>query len=276
MTGPIDDHALRAGLRRLTQGGGLDADELATGAMRRGRQRRQRQRGALASVAAAAALAVAVPTLAAPGSGDAPSTSVASTGEERAPLELERPREDKRPGHHEEVAEETTLEEPDAGDEAEEPKPDEQPAAEPKEPKDPGTSPPPTEPKPESPPTTDKPAPPELELLELWCGRGTGEEAGGVVCEVTISEHPDFGWYELRRRCADEPGLPWETAATFERRAMPERPWPDIRFFDPAGEPQYPWLYQVLVHDSSGKVIGKSNVVKVMAAEAEAGGGGEG
>lgn len=274
MTGPIDDRTLRASLQRLTQGGGVDPDELASGAMRRGRQRRQRQRGALASVAAAAALAVAVPTLAAPGDGNGRDTSVASTGEAHDGVEGEHPRDDKE---REEVdVEKTTttlVEEP-----SEEPKPE----AEPAEPKPDGegdqkSTPPTTKPDPKTPPTTEKPAPPELELLELWCGRGSGEEVGGVVCEVTLSEHPDFAWYELRRQCADEPGKPWETAATYEHREMPERPWPDIRFFDPAGEPQYPWHYQVLVHDGSGKVIGKSNVVKVPAAEAgPAGGGGEG
>ena len=105
-------------------------------------------------------------------------------------------------------------------------------------------------------------------MLELWCGRGTGEEAGGVVCEVTLSEHPQFASYELRRRCADEVGKPWEVAATYGKRQMPERPWPDIRFFDEGGDPEYPWHYQVLVRNAEGKVIGKSNVVEVGAAEA--------
>lgn len=271
MTGPIDDRALRAGLHRLGQVAGVDPDELADGAMHRGRQRRQRQRGALASVAAAAALAVAVPTLAAPGAGDGDPTPVASTGEAHHGAEGEHP-DDGKERYEVDVEKTTTtiVDEPSEEPEAEEPS-EEEPAH---DEGDHPSAPPTTKPKPESPPTTEKPAPPELEQLELWCGRGAGEEAGGVVCEVTLSEHPDFAWYELRRRCADEAGKPWETAATYEHREMPDRPWPDIRFFDPAGEPQYPWFYEVLVHDSAGKVIGKSNVVKVMAAEAGPEGGG--
>lgn len=276
MTDPFDDAALRAALDRLPHATGIDADELATGAMRRGRRRRQRRRGAMASASAVAALALAVPVLAATAGTDDDPVDVATEG-------------DGHDGEHDYVDDDRDVEQPKpdgptttAPDDDEPAPPKEtEPDPEPVEPDEdaeqheaPKDDPaPPTTEKPDPDPPKEEPDKPEVEALELWCGRGDGEEAGGVVCEVSLSEHPDFHAYKLLRMCADTPETGWQVAAAWGQRTMPDRPWPDIRFFDPDGSPEHPWYYKVVVVDEAGHVIGISNKATVPAVGPPDGGG---
>ncbi len=270
--------ALRGHFAHLPGVTGVDPDALADGAMRRGRQRRHRRRGAVATAASALALALALPALAGPGAPQQLDTA----SDHREANEPDgdaswSDRENDGPDHGDGSSEGGSED----GDAGEDPAGDEPTDGDVTAPDDGadgevGDEPDATtttterdreEPEPTTTTTQPEEEVPVFEQLELWCGRGEGEEAGGVVCEWSLSERDDFHAYQLFRRPAEE-GSPWEIAGTYDQREVPGRPWPDVRFFDEGGDPGLPWLYQVFVVDAEGRRIGSSNVVSLPVADA--------
>lgn len=256
---PNDDFAaddLHELFDQLPDVSGIDPEELAGTAIRRGRQRRAHRQRGLVAASCALLVAVALPALATDDHDQALDTAGHSSE-----LDVPRSSDEPRKSPTDDTPKTTTTTQP---GETEPTTTTTDGALEPVEP-DPTTTTVAHHDEPAPTTTTTAPKKPDVEPLELWCARGSGEEAGGVVCESSVSEHDDFAGYRLYRRCID--GGDWELAATYDQRTMPNRPWPDIRWFDPEVDPGYGWLYKVVVVDHEGHFIGVSNKATVPAVD---------